>query len=184
MRQAAAISSAHVLLSLATRTLDAALLRAGVFWREFGRRYLTRLCHTPDLPATSVGIEAPPADELAALVESAPPMTGAEYLSVDTLTVLWRELDALVLSEIRASAGGPQTWLKTQSPVWHLVGRVTFHLARRRAGCCARVAGIAGIIPGKLAGRSRALCADPAPVRGASFGNECCGRPRRGGRGS
>ena len=132
LRLAASSSSAHALLTLATRALDAPLPPAGAFWREFGRRYLTRLCHTPDLPAGGAGIEAPPDEELAGLVGAAPPMPGAEYLRADTLRALWRELDGLVLAEIRASAGGAQAWLKAQNPVWHLVGRVTFHLAENK----------------------------------------------------
>ena len=132
LRLAAGSSSAQVLLTLATRALDAPLPPAGAFWREFGRRHLTRLCHTPDLPAAGAGIEPPPDDELTALADAAPPMAGAEYLRADTLRALWRELDALVFAEIRACDGGAQTWLKAQNPVWHLVGRVTFHLAENK----------------------------------------------------
>lgn len=132
LRLAAGSSSAHILLALATQALAAALPPAGAFWRELGRRYFTRLCHAPELPAGGAGIEPPPEEELAALAEAAPPMPGAEYLRADTLRALWGELDALVLAEIRACDGGAQTWLKARSPVWHLVGRVTFHLAENK----------------------------------------------------
>ena len=64
LRTAAARSSAHALLSLATRALDAPLPPAGAFWRELGRRYLTRLCHTPDSPTAGAGLEPPPNEEL------------------------------------------------------------------------------------------------------------------------
>ncbi|MBI4623577.1 MAG: DEAD/DEAH box helicase [Verrucomicrobia bacterium] len=131
LRQAAAQSSAHVLLSLATRALDAPLAPAGVFWRELGRRFFTQLCHTPELAAT-VSLAPPPDVELAALADAAPPMPGAEYLRPETLRTLWGELDALVFSEIRAGGGGAQAWLKTQNPLWNLVGRVTFHLAENK----------------------------------------------------
>lgn len=132
LRQAAECSSAHLLLSLATDTLDAVLPPIAAFWREFARRYLTRLCHTPELPADGAGIEPPPEDELAALAEAVPPMPGAEYVSPDGLRRLWCELDALAQSEIHACAGGPQAWLKARNPVWHVVGRVTFHLAENK----------------------------------------------------
>ena len=131
LRAAAAQSSARVLLVLATRVLAVPLPPAGTYWREFGRRYLTRLCHTPDL-AAAVSL-APPADEeLVAFADTAPPMPGAEYLRAETLRGLWGELDALAFSEIRGTAGGAPAWLKAQNPLWHLVGRVTFHLAENK----------------------------------------------------
>ncbi len=132
LREAAERSSAHVLLSLATDTLDAALPPVAAFWREFGRRYLTRLCHTPEMPAGGTGIDPPSTDELAALAEAVPPMPGAEYVSAEALRRLWQELDALAWAEIRAEAGGAQGWLKARNPVWQVVGRVTFHLAENK----------------------------------------------------
>ena len=87
LRAAAAQSSARVLLTLATRVLAVPLPPAGAFWREFGRRYLTQLCHTPDL-ATAVSLASPPAEDLATLADNAPPMPGAEYLRVETLDAL------------------------------------------------------------------------------------------------
>lgn len=132
LRDASARSSADLLLSLATRAMEEPLPPAGGFWREVGRRYLTRFCHTPELPANGVGIAPPLDDELTTLAEAAPPMIGAEYLRPDTLRALWVELDALVLAEIRASGKDAQAWLKSQNPLWHLVGRVTFHLAENK----------------------------------------------------
>jgi len=131
LRHAATQSSAHLLLSLATRALAASLPPAGAFWRELGRRYFTRLCHTPELAAL-VSLAPPPDEELAAFAEAAPPMPGAEYLRVETLRTLWQELDALAFAEIRATEGGAPAWLRAQNPLWNLVGRVTFHLAENK----------------------------------------------------
>ncbi|MBP8256207.1 MAG: DEAD/DEAH box helicase [Opitutaceae bacterium] len=132
LREAVSLSSAHVLLSLATRALDAALPPAAAYWREFGRQYLTALCQVPELPASGAGIEAPTETELTSLVDGAPPMAGGEYLRVEVLRALWMQLDALAMTGIRACEGGAQTWLKAQNPIWHLVGRVTFHLAENK----------------------------------------------------
>lgn len=132
LREAANLSSAHVLLRLATRALEAALPPPGAFWREFGRRYLTALCHMPEPPTKGAGIEAPTESELSSLVDGAPPMAGGEYLRVEVLRALWIEVDALAMTEIRACEGGAQAWLKAQNPLWHLVGRVTFHLAENK----------------------------------------------------
>jgi hypothetical protein len=131
LRKAAAQGSAHLLLHLATKELDTALPPAGVYWRNLARRYLTELCHTPDV-ATAASLAPPPDEELAKLAESAPPTPGAEYLRVGTLQSLWQALDALVLGEVRACPGGAAAWLKTRNPLWNLVGRVTFHLAENK----------------------------------------------------
>ncbi len=131
LREAAAESSARLLLVLSTRLLDTPLPPAGAYWRELGRRYFTRLCHAADL-ATAVTLAPPPDEEWAALADAAPPMPGAEYLRVETLRTLWGELDALAFAEIRQTSGGASDWLKAQNPVWNLVGRVTFHLAENK----------------------------------------------------
>jgi len=131
LRAAAAQSSAQLLLTLATRALDASLPPAEAYWREFGRRYLTRLCHTPEL-AAAVSLAAPPDEELLAFADAAPPMLGAEYLRPESLRTLWGELDALAILEIGVTKGGAPAWLKAQNPLWHLVGRVTFHLAENK----------------------------------------------------
>ena len=131
LRAAAAQSSARVLLTLATRVLAVPLPPAGAYWREFGRRYFTQLCHTPDL-AAAVSLSAPADEELVAFADTAPPMPGAEYLGMEMLRGLWLELDALAFAEIRATEGGAPAWLKAQNPVWNLVGRVTFHLAENK----------------------------------------------------
>jgi len=131
LRAAAAISSAEVLRWLATRGLGEALPAAGVYWRGFARRYFTALCHTPDVAAAG-SLTPPDETELAMLALSAPPMPGTEYLGAEVLQRLWRELDTLVFGEIAASGTTPSAWLKEQNPLWHLVGRVTFHLAENK----------------------------------------------------
>ena len=131
LRAAVVESSAHALRWLATRGLDAPLAPADAFWRDFARRYFTRLCHTPELDAIET-LPPPPLTELESLVIAAPPLPGAEYLKADTLLCLWRELDVLAFAEIGETDGGAQAWLRKQNPVWSLVGRVTFHLAENK----------------------------------------------------
>ncbi len=48
LQAAAALSSAEVLRWLATEAPGRALPAAGVFWRDFARRYFTALCHAPE----------------------------------------------------------------------------------------------------------------------------------------
>jgi superfamily II DNA or RNA helicase len=127
-------SASRGLLRLGTRELDKILPAAAAWWRELARRYLTALCHLPNLEhARELAPVSPPAEpELAALIETAPPMRGGEYLSADVLSRLWSSLDELVRSEIKRHPQGAAAWLKESHPLWHMVGRVTFHLAENK----------------------------------------------------
>jgi superfamily II DNA or RNA helicase len=127
-------SAARGILHLATRELNVLLPTSAAWWREFGRRYLTLLCHTPgleqarELPA----LPAPAEPDLSALVESAPPMRGGEYLNVELMRRFWGELDERVRAEIQRHPQGAGAWLKETHPLWRMVGRVTFHLAENK----------------------------------------------------
>lgn len=122
------------LLHLATRELNALLPAGAAWWREFGRRYLTQLCHTPDLEQarTLAPLNPPGEPELGALVQTAPPMRGGEYLNADLLTRLWLQLDSCVREKISTHPQGAGAWLKESHPLWRMVGRVSFHLAENK----------------------------------------------------
>jgi non-specific serine/threonine protein kinase len=103
------------------------------FWRDFACRYLTQLCRTPE----SIGdrlhpIEPPVESELATLLLSAPPMQGAEYLSIEVFRDLWADLDGWARQQIAASKDGLAGWLKKHAAIWRQVGRVCFHLAENK----------------------------------------------------
>ena len=103
------------------------------FWREFGREYLTRLCHVPDLSRENPPELPPPIlAELTVRAEQAPPMRGLEYLNSGVLESLWRELDGTVRAGLRAHPGPATEYLQALNPLWRLVGRVTFHLAENK----------------------------------------------------
>jgi non-specific serine/threonine protein kinase len=63
---------------------------------------------------------------------SAPPMTGAEYLTSAVLRGLWGELNQALRTELSESKAGLQDFLKRRNPAWNLVGRVHFNLAENR----------------------------------------------------
>jgi len=125
---------ARVLLHLATRELNTLLPPSAAWWREFGRRYLTQLCHLPGLEQARQVPPVPPPPEagLAAQIDSAPPMRGGEYLRPDLLGALWTGLDELARAEIASHPQGAGAWLREAHPLWRMVGRVTFHLAENR----------------------------------------------------
>ena len=134
VQQAFAQSQARGLLHLATRELQSALEPEFAFAREFAIRYLTRLCHTPEIANTAEvpPVPVPEPGELAAMVLSAPPMLGLEYLNTDSLLDWWAELDSLVRQTAKESGLGIQDYLRELNPVWRTVGRVTFHLAENK----------------------------------------------------
>jgi hypothetical protein len=104
-------------------------LDAPLGWaREWGCKFFARLCQTRD-PAA---VEPPPETARAAFLAEAPPMLGAEYLSDLLLLRLWEDLRACVASEAEDHASGLEGWLRDRSSLWHLVGRVTFHLAENK----------------------------------------------------
>jgi superfamily II DNA or RNA helicase len=126
-------STAHGLLGLTTRELQTQLTPGLSFLRDFAGEYFTQVCHTPELEGTSFAGLAPPKPErLDALALAAPPMRGGEYLGSDVLTAWWIELDALVREEASQTPGGLRNYLREKNRLWHLVGRVTFHLAENK----------------------------------------------------
>ncbi|HEV3004006.1 MAG TPA: SNF2-related protein, partial [Pirellulales bacterium] len=139
IRQAFAQSSAEGLCYLASRALAEQLPATLVYWRDFAAKFFHALCGLGDdalLHAAGASDDAaitPPDDEqIDQLLAAAPPMRGLEYLTRDVLRRIWRELAELVLARAAAYEGGPQAFLRSINPIWHLLGRVTFHLAENK----------------------------------------------------
>ena len=132
--EAFAQDTAHGLLHLATVELESNLPAAFSFARDWGRAYLTQLCHRPETgnDAQPWFIPPPPVEERTAMALTAPPMRGAEYLNADVLEAWWLELDALVQQEVESAGKSVQKFLEKRNPLWRMVGRVTFHLAENK----------------------------------------------------
>ncbi|MFA5161914.1 MAG: DEAD/DEAH box helicase [Elusimicrobiales bacterium] len=125
--------SAEGLLHLATAETQTTLPAAFSYWRDFASRFLTALCHIPEITGEEISPVSPPeTSEIDRLLQSAPPMRGAEYLNAAVLTAVWAELDKCVRGKIVAGKGGISVWLQNHAPLWHRVGRVCFHLAENR----------------------------------------------------
>ncbi len=126
-------STADGLLTLAGADLDRDLPAATTFWRGVSRRLFQEVCHLGE-SATAKWAEVPPPDdaELDRLVADAPPMTGLEYLTPEVLRRTWGDLRSLVAERAATFPGGPGAFLQDVNPVWHVLGRVTFHLAENK----------------------------------------------------
>jgi non-specific serine/threonine protein kinase len=122
-------SEAAGLVALAGRKLDMETDASTGYWKSIGNRFLQALCHIPEGEEFAV----PPlsASEQAELVWNAPPMRGAEYLSPEVLSNLWKRMEEWTRDQL-PKAGGLAGFLETRAPLWSRVGRVTLHLAENK----------------------------------------------------
>ena len=123
-------SAAEGLLLLATDALTLSVPPSPTYWRDFARGYLQRLCQTGGVDGGPVPVLPSERERLSEFVQEAPPVRGGEFLTFDLLARLWQEFGALVTRE--SAATGLSGWLKSKNPLWHTVGRVTFHLAENK----------------------------------------------------
>jgi len=124
----------HGVFRLGAAETDTSLPGALGFWREVGRAFVARLCAVQDLESLRTKLEVTlPDDEVTALVASAPPMTGGEYLTTAVLAELCARMSAAVREELAAWDGTVEAFLRQASPAWNLVGRVCFHLAENKS---------------------------------------------------
>ncbi|MCX6839752.1 MAG: DEAD/DEAH box helicase [Verrucomicrobia bacterium] len=125
-RQLAATGGAGALLCLLAAGLHTAELDPPLRWlREWARQFFTRLCQTKDAASVSV----PPVAERVAFMAAAPPFAGVEYLTPEVLERWWL---GLADHTTQAATNGIEAWLREECPAWHVVGRVTFHLAENK----------------------------------------------------
>jgi hypothetical protein len=130
LRSAFEASAAEGLLLLAAEALTLAMPPSLSYWRDFARGYLQRLCHVGGVDGGPAPILQYELDELSLFSQQAPPMRGGEFLTPALLANLWVEIGRLVARE--TTAKGLSGWLKSKNPLWHTVGRVTFHLAENK----------------------------------------------------
>ncbi len=148
-----ASSQAAGLFALATERMDRPPHPSFAYWRDFAARYLTQLCHTPEVIGAAIEAIPPPAPaELGAMRLNVPPLQGAEYLTETVLADIWTDLDAWVRREAAGHAGGLAGFLKERAALWHQVGRVCFHLAENRRDPDYPFAFLATYAPGLAAG--------------------------------
>jgi non-specific serine/threonine protein kinase len=123
---------AEGLIALAAKDNAADLSPSLSYWRAFTCRYLAERCQMMQAnPAQPDPVAALDEQQIASLLESTPPMRGAEYLSPQGLNGIWLWLDDWVCTQIHRQRG-LDIFLEENAPRWHQVGRVCFHLAENR----------------------------------------------------
>lgn len=103
-----------------------------LFWRQFACLYLRERCHTAADDTSPTPLASPPLETMTALLENAPPMPGAEYLSIDSLTAVWHALDDWLIAQLREQTVTLGAYLQQHAPHWRQVGRVCFNLAENK----------------------------------------------------
>jgi hypothetical protein len=81
----------HGLLYPGSATIGRALPPAWAWWRDLGAPYVTSLYTAAE--GGEIAVAQPDPAKFGALIEDAPPMMGAEYLTPDVLAALWGEID-------------------------------------------------------------------------------------------
>jgi superfamily II DNA or RNA helicase len=119
---ATAGSPSAIFRVLCTDLLTTELEAPWKWLREFGQQFFTRLCQTKDALTVSF-------PSLTEFMASAPPFAGAEYLTQEVLERWWLELAQHIA---QLATNGVESWLREECPAWHVVGRVTFHLAENK----------------------------------------------------
>ncbi len=103
------------------------------YWRNFAGLFAHKLSQTPDLEIIrhriDISIEE---DELRQRLDSAPLMTGFEYLNKELLETIWSGLNKRFAHTIKFYDGTVANFIKTYSPDVHLIGRVFFHLVENK----------------------------------------------------
>lgn len=103
------------------------------YWRNFTALFARKLRLTPDLELLRHTVKIPiDPGELQYTLDSAPMMTGGEYLTVEILRESWETLNRAFIRAIETYDGSVDSFIKTYSPDVHLVGRVFFHLVEQK----------------------------------------------------
>ena len=105
------------------------------WWRGFGMRFISALCHHVDVAnnnSAAVIVPPPETEIIAQLLDGAPNMKGGEYLYADTLILLWQLINHALNASLREEKVGLEEFLRAKNSAWHLVGRVYFNLAENR----------------------------------------------------
>ena len=123
----------HGVLHLGAAELSTDLHPTLSYWRDIGRAFVSRVCGALDpTDPKSLVVPDPDPDEISAFVHAAPPMQGAELITAARLEDLWSDIGKALAAETARFNDGVQGYLKKQSSVWNVVGRVCFHLAENK----------------------------------------------------
>ena len=105
------------------------------FWRTFGGLFAEKIRLTPDLEQKRLNITILLSPvETQSVLDSAPLMTGAEYLNAGLLENIWHGINRCFAEGARHYKGTVEGFIRSYSPNVHLIGRVYFHMVENKKG--------------------------------------------------
>ncbi|MBR1836529.1 MAG: hypothetical protein IJ783_04510 [Kiritimatiellae bacterium] len=123
-------------LALAGETARPGEERALAWMRTMASSHVRRLVAAADgvtLPAQSaLAAFRPDALEELSLVASAPPMTGGEYLTHDSLAAFFGRVESAFAALAASTGGDDLAAAQSLGPVWRNVGKTSLHLAENK----------------------------------------------------
>jgi len=127
------VGRGHGVLNLGAGEMGTELHPTLSYWRDIGQALVAGVCGALDpTDPKSLVVPDPAPDELEACAQSAPPMQGAELITPALLGELWADIGKALAAEAAGYKDGVQGYLKKQSSVWNVVGRVCLHLAENK----------------------------------------------------
>lgn len=136
---------------------DAKLPEPYLFWHNFTGRWLRERCLLETEAANTSPLKPLTDGQAKTLIDSAPLMEGAEYLTASLLQQKWLDLDNWLLQEIFSTAKTFEQFMHTRAPDWHVGGTLYFHLAENRHNDDLPFAFIATWQPQQAASRNKHL---------------------------
>ena len=133
LAKAFASSQAEGLFALAAERIESPLAPSLAYWRDFAARYITELCHTPEIAGVRIDEIPPPAPpELAALLFERSPDARRRVSDRRGVAGPLERFGRMGPRQVASNDHGLAGFLKEHAPLWHQVGRVCFHLAENR----------------------------------------------------
>jgi superfamily II DNA or RNA helicase len=105
------------------------------FWRSFASAFPRKILLLPDVETLREKARASlPDEDIRMLLESAPPMSGSEYLGPEVLHRYWEDLHRFFQSRITGLNLSVEDWFNSISGAAREIGRIHFHLVENRTG--------------------------------------------------
>ena len=105
------------------------------FWRSFASAFPRKILLLPNVETLREKARAIlPDEDIRLLLESAPPMSGSEYLGPGVLQRYWDDLHQAFQTRIAGLDLSVEDWFNSVSGAAREIGRIHFHLVENRTG--------------------------------------------------
>ena len=103
------------------------------FLSKITRSFVNKLTKTPDIELLRENITINSDEKkFREIIDNAPYINGSEYLTLEWLENIWKSLNRIYSSKIKAYEGSVADFFTTQNPDIHPVGRIFFHLVENK----------------------------------------------------